>query len=49
MAEGRIPFNDRFASNGLQYPLDPAGDAAEVINCRCVLAYYDTTVEEVPR
>lgn len=48
MAQGRIPFADRF-SNGLEYPLDPAGSAEEVINCRCVLAYYDTTVEEVPR
>lgn len=48
MAQGRIPFGDRF-SNGLDYPLDPAGSAAEVINCRCVLAYYDTTVEEQPR
>ncbi len=48
MAQGRIPFDDRF-SNGLEYPLDPAGDASEVINCRCVLAYYDTTVEEAPR
>jgi hypothetical protein len=27
--------------------LDPAGEAAEVINCRCVLAYYDQTVEEL--
>jgi hypothetical protein len=48
MAQGRIPFDERF-SNGLDYPLDPAGSAAEVINCRCVLAYYDTTVEEAPR
>ncbi len=48
MAQGRIPFGDRF-SNGLDYPLDPAGNAAEVINCRCVLAYYDTTVDEQPR
>lgn len=29
-------------SNGLMYPGDPAGDAEEVINCRC-------TVDEVPR
>jgi hypothetical protein len=48
MAQGRIPFDERF-SNGLDYPLDPAGSAAEVVNCRCVLAYYDTTVEEAPR
>lgn len=40
MNEGRIPMEQAFASNQMQYPLDPAGDAAEVINCRCVLAYY---------
>ena len=44
MAQGPIPMDEMF-SNGLQYPLDPAGDAGEVINCRCVLAYYDTAVE----
>lgn len=27
--------------NGLLYPLDPRGDAGEVVNCRCVLAYND--------
>jgi len=47
MAQGRIPFNDRF-DNGLAYPLDPAGEAAEVINCRCVLAPYITSVDEAP-
>ena len=47
MAQGRIPFDDRF-DNGLAYPLDPAGDAAEVINCRCVLAPYITSVDEAP-
>jgi hypothetical protein len=30
------------------YPLDPAGDASEVINCRCVLAPYITSVDEAP-
>lgn len=45
MAQGRIAMDDAF-SNGLQYPLDPAGDAGEVINCRCVLATYDTAVGE---
>ena len=40
MAEGPIPI-DRAFSNGLMYPLDESGDAAEVINCRCVLAYSD--------
>lgn len=26
----------------LQYPGDPSGDAADVINCRCVLGFYST-------
>lgn len=39
-AQGRIPMDEPF-SNNLMYPLDPSGDADEVINCRCVLAYYD--------
>ncbi|MEL6714620.1 MAG: hypothetical protein AAFP86_12640, partial [Planctomycetota bacterium] len=30
----RVPFGATF-SNGLRYPLDPNGTAAEVINCRC--------------
>lgn len=45
MAQGVLPFDATF-SNGLMYPLDPAGAADEVINCRCVLAIYDTTVED---
>lgn len=28
--------------NGLQHPGDQAGDAGDVINCRCTLLYYDT-------
>ncbi len=32
----QVPFDDAFG-NGLRYPLDPAGSAAEVINCRCVM------------
>lgn len=44
MAQGSIPIDDEF-SNGLLYPLDPRGDAGEVINCRCVLTYSD---EEAP-
>jgi len=31
-----VPWDEAFA-NGLQYPLDPAGDATEVINCRCIM------------
>jgi len=33
-----------FTGESLQYPLDPSADAAEVINCRCVLAYSDEPV-----
>lgn len=36
--EGEIPYNQPFQANGLQYPGDPAGDASEVINCRCCIA-----------
>lgn len=32
----RVPINEEF-SNGLLYPADPAGDPAEVYNCRCTL------------
>jgi hypothetical protein len=39
MAEGIIPIGETF-NNGLAYPLDPSGDASEVINCRCTLVYY---------
>jgi HK97 family phage portal protein len=35
-ADGAIPLNERF-SNGLLYPGEPGGDAAETINCRCVI------------
>jgi HK97 family phage portal protein len=38
-----IGMNESFP-NGLAYPLDPSGDAGEVINCRCVLAYSDEPV-----
>ena len=44
MAEGRVPIDQPFRSNGLMYPLDPTGAADEVINCRCVLAYSDEPV-----
>jgi len=32
-----VPFDDVF-SNGLLYPLDPNGEAGNVINCRCTWA-----------
>ena len=44
MAQGPIPMDEEF-TNGLLYPLDPRGEAGEVINCRCVLNYSD---EEAP-
>jgi len=35
-----IKFEDNF-SNGLAYPMDPSGDAGNVINCRCTwMAIY---------
>ena len=40
MGEGKVPIDEPFATNGMMYPLAP-GPADEVINCRCVLAYYD--------
>jgi len=39
-AQGAIPVDEDF-KNGLGYPGDPAGDADEVINCRCVLQAED--------
>lgn len=37
MVDGEIRALDEKFSNGLMYPGDPSGSAAEVINCRCVL------------
>lgn len=37
MVDGEIRALDEKFSNGLMYPGDPEGSAAEVINCRCVL------------
>ena len=33
--DGQIRDNDKAFSNGLQFPRDPSGPPAEVINCRC--------------
>lgn len=51
-SQGVIPINQAFDGRGqmsppMMYPLDPNGSAANVINCRCVLAYYDQPVDEV--
>lgn len=35
----KVPFEEPY-SNGMMYPLDPNGEAADVINCRCVEVYY---------
>ena len=37
MVDGEIRELDEKFSNGLMYPGDPSGSAAEVINCSCVL------------
>lgn len=37
MVDGQIRELDEKFSNGMMYPSDPAGGAAEVINCRCAL------------
>lgn len=37
IVDGQIRELDEKFSNGMTYPSDPAGGAAEVINCRCAL------------
>lgn len=37
MVDSEIRELDEKFSNGLMYPGDPSGDAAEVVNCRCAL------------
>ena len=41
-ASDPIPYNDQFLVGGefMQYPGDPAGSAANVINCRCSVAPF---------
>lgn len=38
----RVPLGATFA-NGCKYPLDPAGGAAEICNCRCVFSTHFST------
>jgi HK97 family phage portal protein len=45
MRQGRIAWEATF-TNGLRYPHDPRGTAAEVIQCRCVLAPNIMSVDE---
>jgi HK97 family phage portal protein len=45
MNAGVVPMDYAYAGEGmatLQFPGDPSGEAADVINCRCVLGFYDT-------
>lgn len=35
--DGQIREIDEAFLNGLQYPLDPKGEASEVVNCRCTI------------
>lgn len=39
-----VPMDAPF-SNGLMFPADPGGDAEEVINCRCTIAYEREAVD----
>jgi HK97 family phage portal protein len=45
MGLGVVPMDYEYPGESgatLQYPGDPNGGAADVINCRCVLGFYDT-------
>lgn len=41
-----LPMDERFANSGLMYPMEPGGDAGEVINCRCTLVAMRSPKEE---
>lgn len=40
--EGMIALDEPFEATDMQHPGDQDGDAADIINCRCSLLYYDT-------
>ena len=40
-----VPYDEEF-SNGLEYPGDPSGSAAEVYNCRCTMSTVYTDYED---
>lgn len=44
--DGEITGLDDTFSNGLQFPGDPHGEAAEVINCRCTIVHIFPDEEE---
>lgn len=48
MGQGRIPMSQPFGPNGMMYPHDPRGTAAEIVNCRCTLAYFADPVPVEP-
>ena len=39
--QGFISYEAEFTAPEMLYPLDPAGDADEVINCRCAIIYAE--------
>lgn len=44
----RVPYDEPFDVDGepMMYPGDPAGSAANVVNCRCVVLYPEASTEE---